>query len=155
MGSSEPTLSQFQPCVVTSARVSAPAARPHTSNPSGVVRPNSRPRRRLLAEFGLPEPRGPLAVVVTAYRSLLNGHPLDWPALAWALVDSQGNEVGKGEARVSGLGGFSEGQLMAWAKRTGAAKATAPMLAPRNNKPLRFRQRQSAAPGRNAPRREQ
>ncbi|NJD86456.1 MAG: ABC transporter permease [Betaproteobacteria bacterium] len=30
----------------------------------------------------------PLAVVVTAYRSLLNGHPLDWPALAWALVAS-------------------------------------------------------------------
>ena len=30
----------------------------------------------------------PLAVVVTAYRSLLNGQPLDWPALAWALAAS-------------------------------------------------------------------
>ena len=33
--------------------------------------------------------------------------PSEVSALAWALVDSQGNEVGKGEARVSGLGGFS------------------------------------------------
>lgn len=30
----------------------------------------------------------PLAVVVTAYRSLLNGQPLDWLALAWALAAS-------------------------------------------------------------------
>ena len=32
--------------------------------------------------------------------------PPEVSALAWTLVDSQGNEVGKGEARVSGLGGF-------------------------------------------------
>jgi lipopolysaccharide transport system permease protein len=30
----------------------------------------------------------PLAVVVTAYRSLLNGHALDWAGLAWALFAS-------------------------------------------------------------------
>ncbi|MCW5591326.1 MAG: ABC transporter permease [Burkholderiales bacterium] len=32
----------------------------------------------------------PLASVITTYRSLLNGHPLDWTGLAWALVASFG-----------------------------------------------------------------
>ncbi len=32
--------------------------------------------------------------------------PSEVSALAWTLVDAQGNEVGKGEARVGGLGGF-------------------------------------------------
>jgi hypothetical protein len=56
--------------------------------------------------------KGWLRRIGAGLRGDVEALPSEVSTLAWALVDSQGNEVEKGEARVSGLGGFDLALLL-------------------------------------------